>query len=240
MVTTNQPNDRPLRGLFVGDSLCFSDTGLQLIETEMSCIDCDRIPAIDALLFLPDEGANMVRLVVVDEAITADFIMALPRLRAKFPLANFALAFKHDGVARGLLAHLQANPALGPVGFLPMNINIDSWLSVVRLIATGEPYVPTILFYPDQADVQAQPEASEPIVAAAPLKACDISLTPRELQVLESAAAGKQNKIIADELALSQHTVKLHMHHIIAKLGVNNRTEAAIWFLGRGGAGQGV
>lgn len=56
-------------------------------------------------------------------------------------------------------------------------------------------------------------------------------MTERELQVLESAAQGKQNKIIAEELNLSQHTVKLHMHHVIAKLGVHNRTEAAIWYL---------
>ncbi len=51
--------------------------------------------------------------------------------------------------------------------------------------------------------------------------------------MLKSAAGGKQNKLIADELKLSQHTVKLHMHHVIAKLGVHNRTEAAIWFLGQ-------
>jgi DNA-binding NarL/FixJ family response regulator len=70
-------------------------------------------------------------------------------------------------------------------------------------------------------------------IAETPKDADDIHLTERELQVLESAAAGKQNKIIADDLKLSQHTVKLHMHHIIAKLGVNNRTEAANWFHGR-------
>lgn len=55
-------------------------------------------------------------------------------------------------------------------------------------------------------------------------------LTPREAEVLEMAAAGRPNKTIAGELDLSEHTVKLYMHRIIGKLGVTNRTEAAVWF----------
>uniref|UniRef100_UPI000ADF3935 response regulator transcription factor n=1 Tax=Aestuariivita boseongensis TaxID=1470562 RepID=UPI000ADF3935 len=60
-------------------------------------------------------------------------------------------------------------------------------------------------------------------------------LTRREAQVLRLVAKGKQNKIIAEELNLSEHTVKLHIHHVIAKLGVHNRTEAAIKFLAEWG-----
>ena len=61
----------------------------------------------------------------------------------------------------------------------------------------------------------------------------DFGLTERELQVLKAVSEGKQNKIIAEELSLSQHTVKLHMDHVMSKLGIHNRTEAAIWYLGR-------
>ena len=61
------------------------------------------------------------------------------------------------------------------------------------------------------------------------------SLTDRETQVLSCIAKGKQNKVIADTLGVSEHTVKLHVHHVIAKLGVNNRTEAAVWYLARQG-----
>ena len=42
---------------------------------------------------------------------------------------------------------------------------------------------------------------------------------------------------MAAELGLSEHTVKLHIHHLINKLGVSNRTGAAIWFLAQGEAG---
>ena len=73
----------------------------------------------------------------------------------------------------------------------------------------------------------AQKEALEARTA----KAVGIRLTTREAQVLSCVAEGKQNKLIANRLGLSEHTVKLHIHHVIAKLGVNNRTEAAVWFL---------
>ena len=55
-------------------------------------------------------------------------------------------------------------------------------------------------------------------------------LTPREMDVLELVAEGMQNKHIAGHLQLSEHTVKLHLHHVISKLGARNRTEAAIRF----------
>lgn len=54
------------------------------------------------------------------------------------------------------------------------------------------------------------------------------SLSPRELDVLALLAAGKTNRQIAGELHLSLSTVKGHLEHIIAKLGVSDRTQAAV------------
>jgi two-component system, NarL family, response regulator LiaR len=58
------------------------------------------------------------------------------------------------------------------------------------------------------------------------------SLTPRELEVLASLMAGKTNREIAAELSIGVGTVKSHLSSIYAKLGVWNRTEAAIVGLG--------
>ena len=52
-------------------------------------------------------------------------------------------------------------------------------------------------------------------------------LTEREVEILGMVAQGNQNKIIAFNLGLSEHTVKIHIHNVIQKLGVHNRTEAA-------------
>jgi DNA-binding CsgD family transcriptional regulator len=53
-------------------------------------------------------------------------------------------------------------------------------------------------------------------------------LTPREREVLELVAASKSNREIADELYLSEATVKVHVRHILRKMGVRTRTEAAV------------
>jgi NarL family two-component system response regulator LiaR len=54
------------------------------------------------------------------------------------------------------------------------------------------------------------------------------TLTPRELEVLACVCNGLSNKRIAGELGLSEKTVKAHVGHILAKLGVTDRTQAAL------------
>jgi NarL family two-component system response regulator LiaR len=53
-------------------------------------------------------------------------------------------------------------------------------------------------------------------------------LTPREREVLELIGRGLPNKLIARELELSEKTVKTHVGHVLAKLGVSDRTQAAL------------
>jgi ATP/maltotriose-dependent transcriptional regulator MalT len=53
-------------------------------------------------------------------------------------------------------------------------------------------------------------------------------LTDRELEVLRLVVAGLSNREIAEQLVVSPGTAKTHIHHICGKLGVRNRTEAAV------------
>ena len=75
------------------------------------------------------------------------------------------------------------------------------------------------------------------------------ALTAREHEILILVSAGFQNKLIADRMGLSEHTVKAHVHNLIAKLRVTNRTQAAAYLhehefdnkpvgAGRGGSSQ--
>lgn len=61
-----------------------------------------------------------------------------------------------------------------------------------------------------------------------------VRLTPREMQVLELVAQGMTNKMIAWQLQISVHMVKLHVSHILEKLGVTSRTQAAIYYVRQG------
>jgi two-component system nitrate/nitrite response regulator NarL len=64
---------------------------------------------------------------------------------------------------------------------------------------------------------------------AEPAPAGQSRLTPREREVLDLIASGLNNKLIAKELDLSEGTVKVHVKHLLKKLGLRSRLEAALW-----------
>ena len=59
-------------------------------------------------------------------------------------------------------------------------------------------------------------------------------LSEREIEILRLVAAGKSNRLIAEQLLISENTVKYHLKNILQKLGVSNRTEAVTWAIQRG------
>ena len=59
-------------------------------------------------------------------------------------------------------------------------------------------------------------------------------LTEREAQVLRHMAGGLTNKQIAKALRISYETVKEHVQHVIHKVGVSDRTQAAVWAVRKG------
>ena len=62
----------------------------------------------------------------------------------------------------------------------------------------------------------------------------DESLTPREVDVLARVAGGNRNRDIAAQLSISEETVKVHMKHIMEKLGASDRTQAIAIAVKRG------
>ena len=63
----------------------------------------------------------------------------------------------------------------------------------------------------------------------------DVPLTNRETQVLRHVALGLSNKEIGRSLGISIETVKEHVQNILRKIGVSDRTQAAVWAVRRGG-----
>jgi DNA-binding NarL/FixJ family response regulator len=74
------------------------------------------------------------------------------------------------------------------------------------------------------------PEVAEQIA----VHAADDSLTPREIEVLTLIASGNSNKLIADQLSVTEETVKGHVRSILSKLGANDRTHAVTLGIKRG------
>lgn len=221
--------DRPnqIIGLFIGSGLSFSDTTIRLATEEISCIAFHRLDSFSNLFNLDAQKAADVRLIIVDEALANDFQNVLEQVMERFTYSRLVFAYRDRTVALRLIENISDLPGLEKLGFLPMKVELERWLSALRLLAWGERYIPADLF--SLARLSFLPAQDTP--PDADDEATIVNLTARECQVLGAAAEGKQNKIIAEELGLSQHTVKLHMHHVIVKLGVSNRTEATLWYL---------
>ena len=62
----------------------------------------------------------------------------------------------------------------------------------------------------------------------------DEDLTAREIEVLQQISGGNRNRDIADKLFISEETVKVHIKHIMEKLGANDRTQAVAIAIKRG------
>jgi DNA-binding NarL/FixJ family response regulator len=67
------------------------------------------------------------------------------------------------------------------------------------------------------------------LAAGKPAKTPDNPLTPRETQVLRLVATGLSNQEIGDSLDISVETVKEHVQNLLRKLGLGDRTQAAVW-----------
>ncbi len=106
----------------------------------------------------------------------------------------------------------------GAVGYVLKGVGALTLADAIRTVAAGDGYV--------------APTLSARLISARtemPSKSALIaSLTPREMEVLELVAVGMSNKHVAIELDLQEKTVKHHMTQILTKLGVANRTEAAM------------
>jgi DNA-binding NarL/FixJ family response regulator len=81
------------------------------------------------------------------------------------------------------------------------------------------------VFDPGLSEVRAAPRAATSSATNTP---GPDSLTPREREVLALLAEGLSNKAIADRLSISEHTAKFHVNAVLAKLGVQRRTEAVV------------
>jgi DNA-binding NarL/FixJ family response regulator len=112
---------------------------------------------------------------------------------------------------------------LGVQGCIATSTNLTVAVAALRLVVAGGCYFPTL-------PLLSQSPETISLTAARPANAGEQfeKLTPREQAVLSILAVGAQNKIIAYRLGMSMSTVKAHMHSIIRKLRVRNRTEAVV------------
>ncbi len=102
----------------------------------------------------------------------------------------------------------------GAIGYLLKDTQAAELRTAIKVAAAGQ--------------VHLSPQASAYLLGAVRMPERPEPLTPREMDVLRLLAQGQSNKEIARTLHLVEETVKDHMRHILAKLGVQSRTQAVL------------
>jgi len=143
-----------------------------------------------------------------------DGLNTLGRLKLDFPELPIVIFSAYDNptyIARAV--------ALGAAGFVMKNAPRERLLDAIRKAAAG-----------DSAWTREELRRVTGALAAPRLTGdIEVPLTQRESEVLRQMALGLTNKEIAKMLGISYETVKEHVQHILRKIGVTDRTQAAVW-----------
>jgi NarL family two-component system response regulator LiaR len=154
-----------------------------------------------------------------------DGIGALRRLREAAPGAS-VIVLTSFGEDERLFTALRA----GASGFLLKDVEPAELVRSIRTAHSGgSPLSPAV----------ATRVVEELTSGGGAGRAAADDLTPRELEVLCLIARGRSNKRIALELGVAEKTVKTHVSHVLAKLGLSDRTQAALYAVREGLVGPG-
>ncbi|MEU5859708.1 MULTISPECIES: response regulator transcription factor [unclassified Nonomuraea] len=112
----------------------------------------------------------------------------------------------------------------GASGFLYKDVDPSALVQAVRAVHNGQ-----VLLAPEAAEAMLSAPAAASAAAPGPAP-----LTEREREVLALIAAGRSNREIARSLAVAEKTVKTHVSNVLMKLGVQDRTQAALYAVRHG------
>lgn len=138
-------------------------------------------------------------------------IDALIAIRSEFPDARVVMLTMFEGdveIGRAMKS--------GASAYLLKSMSSKTLVETIRRVSTGKKYVP-----PEIAAQLAEHMGEE-------------TLTARETEVLRHLSGGNRNQDIAEKLFISEETVKVHVKHIMEKLGASDRTQAVAIALRRG------
>lgn len=116
----------------------------------------------------------------------------------------------------------------GACGYLLKTADSDALAEAILRAQAGHATISPEMT-PKLAAAFAAPPVAEP-PAPAPAPACALStLSPREREILQCIAQGASNKEIARDLGIAEPTVKIHVQHILRKLNLSSRVQAAVY-----------
>ena len=112
----------------------------------------------------------------------------------------------------------------GAMGYMMKDSSSDDLIQAIRDVYQNKPALQPAIARKLMRDIQGETALSQ----------TEGALTEREIEILQMVAQGRTNQQIADELFLSERTVRTHITNILAKLRLENRTQAALYALREG------
>ncbi len=115
-------------------------------------------------------------------------------------------------------AEVRAAFEFGARAYIPTSVSVGVLIEAIKLVLAGGTYCPASVLQSYAATTNAKQAPAGRVS----------ELTPREAAVLKAVRLGQPNKVIAYDLGISESTIKVHVHRIMKKLKVQNRTQIAI------------
>ncbi len=148
-----------------------------------------------------------------------DGLTALEKIHKELPETRVVMLSAFDNPTYVARAH-----ALGASDYLLKGCTRDQLLATIHSVAD----------HPGPSDHGQLQSVAGTMATRQKTAGDEASLTQRETQVLRHLALGLSNKEIAKSLSISVETVKEHVQHVLRKVGVNDRTQAAVWAVRKG------
>ena len=174
--------------------------------------------ALDLLASMESEGRRPDVIVMDLQMAPIDGIAATRQVRARYSDIE-VVALTSFAEEERVHAALQA----GASGYVLKDSDADDVATAVRAAHRGELQIDPVIARRLMSSLR-ETRGADPIS----------QLTPREVDVLRLVAAGKPNKQIAAQLAISERTARTHVSGILRKLHLSSRTQAALWAIREG------
>ncbi len=209
----------PIRLLLVDDHPIVLDGLRRLFESQTdlevvgcrsdgdSALDTLRTTPVDVLVLdlrMPGKSGLEVLRVMADEEIACRTVLLTAALR-------------DDDIVEAV--------RLGAAGVVLKESSPDALLECVRRVHAGEQWI----------DRETLARAFGRVLhREAATREAGKTLTPREIEIVRMVAQGLRNRVVAERLSISEGTVKIHLHNIYEKLGVDGRLELVLFAQNRG------
>ena len=203
------------RVLVVDDHPLFREALCHLMQDVSPAVQCVEAANVDEALQLCDQGP--VKLILLDLKMPgAGGMDGVRALHQKVPGTPIVVVSHYDDDQ--IIA--QATES-GAVSYIPKSVSHDEFALALGTVIDGGVYLPEGARRALAADLPAEGPLDE--------------LTPRQRAVLDLLLKGRPNKVIAQQLDISEWTVKAHVTAILRKLGASSRLQAVLQMRGLSG-----